>query len=175
MTNFELTERIETLTIIVEDYLLRGETDPGKIAKAMGMPRKDVVVYIDEWKSIARNNSGLQDRARELVSEMDRSYDLIIKELWIALEEAENVRDKNTTLKNIADVTAKRQEALQKAGLYDDAAIGEEMALVEEQVEAIKQLLQRVVKEHPETKITIMEGLGRIFNKSEPIPEADVE
>ena len=164
-----LSDREAFINTIAEDYLLKGVNNATKIAKDLGIPRKDVLVYIEEWRSAA-NTGEAKARAAELLYEMDKSYDKIINELWITHADADNAKDAAGILKTIAEVVAKRQDVLQKAGLYDDAAIGDELALVEEQMEGIKSLLKTVAKNHPEVRQEIMDGLGRIFKKAESIP-----
>jgi hypothetical protein len=166
----ELSERMELVNTIAENYLLKGVNNPTKIAKELGIPRKDVLEYIDEWRKIAQNSEGVKDRAAELLTEMDRGYDQIINELWIAHASAESAKDAAGILKTIADVIAKRQEVLQKAGLYDDANLGDELAIAEEQMDKIKELLKQIATNHPQTRQEIMYGLGVIFKRSESLP-----
>jgi hypothetical protein len=147
------------------EYLLKGTNDPTKIAKDLGIPRKDVVLYIAEWRKAAKD-SDVKERAIELLWEMDKSYDQLINELWIVHAEAIAPRDKNAALKTISEIIAKRQEVLQKAGLYDDAEMGDALALAEEQMEGIKALLKAVASEHPAARQMIMDGLGRIFHQA---------
>jgi hypothetical protein len=88
-------------------------------------------------------------------------------------DEDGDVKTKTTTLKAIADVESKRQESLQKAGLYDDAELGDEIAMMQEQADKIKQLLTLVASKYPESKMDILEGLQEIFAQ-EPIAVPDV-
>lgn len=154
-----------------EEYFLKGENNPTKIAKATGIPRKDVVIYQEEWRMIMANDKDLHARARETVMELDKQYDQLIREGWIAYEEAASARDKATILKTIGEFIAKRQEVLQKAGLYDDAAMGDELARTEEQMDKIKELLKSVASKHPEVRREIMEGLSQIFDEAVGVPD----
>jgi hypothetical protein len=162
-------DREAAINTIAGDYLLKGINDATKIAKATGIPRKDVVLYIEEWRNAA-HSSDAKARAEELLFDMDRAYDQIIQQLWVEHSCAEGARDAATILKTIAEVIAKRQDVLQKAGLYDDAALGDELAVAEEQMAGIKELLKVVAADFPETRTVIMEGLGRIFKQAVPIP-----
>jgi hypothetical protein len=56
---------------------------------------------------------------------------------------------------------------LQRAGLYDDAALGDQLVVMEQQVEEIKMLLREVAKKYPDAKLFIMEQLGKIFKSVE--------
>jgi hypothetical protein len=162
-------DREHYLNTIAQDYLLKGINNPTRIAKELGIQRKDVLVYVEDIRA-AWNNGDAKARATELLAEMDKAYDQLINEFWILHAEAAEVKDKNGILKNISEVIAKRQDVLQKAGLYDDAMIGDELALVEEQMQAIKDLLKSVAKNHPAARAEIMTGLGVIFKEAQSMP-----
>ena len=152
----------------VVEALLKGQTNVTTLAKELGLPRKDVLNYIDCWKDIAKDDEGIKDLARASLTEMNVHYDLIIKEQWTIVEDnAVDLKTKGATLKQIADVVAKRQETLQRAGLYDDAGLADELAETQVKAQAIKELLRDIATEYPQTKTAILEGLNRIF--SEPL------
>lgn len=44
----------ETMNQIVELYL-KGNKNPTAIAKQIGIPRKDVLLYIEQWQELAQN------------------------------------------------------------------------------------------------------------------------
>jgi hypothetical protein len=160
MYEIEAADIYVDMNRVVEMYL-KGTTNATAIAKALDIPRKDVLNHIDEWRRIAANTDAIKDRASEALTAMDKHYDLIIAEMWDIVHGGADERVRATTLKAIADVEAKRQETLQKAGLYDDAGISEELVAMEERVEAIERLLVSVAQKYPETKIFIMEGLSK--------------
>lgn len=160
-----LFEHADQLAVIVDDYILKGQSNPTKIAKETGLPRYEVVQLINEWNAIAANTEWVKERAQQSLKEFDDSYGQVIAQLWETYEEAEAPRDRNAILKNIADVQAKRQDTLQRAGLYDDAALGDQIVALEEQTDRIKALLKKVAKDYPETRTFIMEELGRIFRE----------
>lgn len=172
MFEIEVHDRMIEMNKVVE-RILKGQNDPTKIAKDLGLKRAQVLDYIDEWKQIAANDDNIKARAREALVAMDEHYSLIISRLWETVEQADLANDtksKTTTLKAIADIEAKRQEALQKAGLYDDAELGDELALMEERAEKIKKLLTTIASKYPDTKMEIMVGLKDIFGQAGPIP-----
>jgi hypothetical protein len=51
---------------------------------------------------------------------------------------------KNAAIKGIAELTAKRVDALQKAGLFESAEIGDEIARWEEEKEILLSILQDI-------------------------------
>lgn len=164
MYELEETDYYVNMNRVVEMYL-KGETNATKIAKGLSLPRKDVLDYIQAWKEIASNNERIKDRAAEALTAMDRHYDMIIKGFWEVIEDRTvDLKTKAGALKNVADVEAKRQETLQKAGLYDDAGISEELVRMEEYTDAIQQVLFDVVKQFPQTKVFIMERFSKIGN-----------
>lgn len=163
-------DHYETMNQVIDIYLT-GELDPGKIAKRLGLRRVDVIQYIDEWRAVAATNEMLQDRAREAITAMDRHFSLILKEQWgIVNDPMTDNRTKGATLKQISEVESKRQEMLMKAGFYDDAGIGEEMAALEEKYDAIKEILFQVASTSPEVKDMILGKIGAIEGKVQTLP-----
>lgn len=173
MTELESVEYYEEMNTVVQ-RLLKGDTNPTSLARELGMPRKKVLDYMDAWKNIAQNHPDIQARARESLTAMDRHYDMIIKEMWGIVEMEVDNKVRATVLKNIADVESKRQETLQKAGLFDDSGIADELVAMEETAENIKQLLSDVVRKYPETRLFIMEGIQRVFGNGNSVPNDDV-
>jgi hypothetical protein len=148
---------------VVETFL-KGETSPMAIARQLNMTRAKVVEYLDTWKQIARDTGGQRDRANEALREMDVHFGLILKEMWAVVEDPiASLQVKSSTLKAIADVEAKRQDVLYKAGMYNDSAIGDELIAMEHKAEQIQLLLKKVVQKYPETQSFILEGLQEIF------------
>jgi hypothetical protein len=169
--DIEESDYYRDMNRVVEMYL-KGTTNPTSISKGLSLPRKDVLNYIQAWKEIAKNNAQIKDRAAEALTAMDRHYDIIIKEMWDVVNDTLDLKVKASTLKQIADVEAKRQETLQKAGLYDDAGISDELVRLEEYTEAIKQVLFAVIKNFPMTKVFIMQQFSNIGNPTS-VPEDD--
>lgn len=161
--DLSIIDHTERLAVIVDDYILKGEVNPTTIAKATGLKRVEVVNYIAEWRAISANNEWVKERAQQSLYDFDRGYDKVIKELWNVYEDAESTRDQNSIMANIAKVMKDRADVLQRAGLYDDAALGDEVAKLEEQVEELKKLLAKVAERFPDTRVFLMEEIGKIF------------
>lgn len=173
ITHAEDAEYYEQMNLVVE-AMLKGETNPTTLARELGMTRKEVLNYMDEWRSIAANNPDIQARAREAMTAMDKHFDLIIKEMWGIVNGPADDKTRAGVLKNIADVESKRQESLQKAGLYDDNSMAEEIAEMERKSEAIHIMFQEVAQKYPQTRAFIQERLSRIFGDSTiPSGESD--
>lgn len=137
--------------------------NPTAIAKELKISRKEVLGYIEEFRDVAKNSKELQDRALDALHEYDATLNRVIEESWALHNHTGDEKIQATMLKTIADVERQRVETLQKAGLYSDSALGDELADMEEKAQAIKELLKEVAETHPQTRIMIMQGLGRIF------------
>jgi hypothetical protein len=149
---------------IVSLYI-KGSSVPA-IMKSTGLRRVDVLEYLDEYKQIAANDPEIQSRARETLHNFDMHTSDIVRELWEVYNGSDDEKIRLQALKHLADIDKARVETLQKAGLYDDAALGDEMVKVQEQANQIKDLLKEVVTEFPAAKELILKGLNKIFNES---------
>jgi len=162
-----ILEHAEQLAHVIDEYVLKGVTNATRIAKDTGLSRVVVVGLLDEWRDISSNNEQIKQRAAQALVEFDKTYDQIVNEYWQIYASADTARDQNAIMKNLADAVKTRQDVLQRAGLYDDAALGDQLVVMEQQVEEIKNLLREVGKKYPESKQFIMESLGRIFKTIE--------
>lgn len=170
------SEHAEILDAIVQKYILKGTVDPSVIAKGMKMKRGAVVLYIEEWKEIARNSHELQERTRELLTELDKGYDKAIKEWWDIIEDSDTpIHVKNSALKNYTEAISNRHSILQKAGMFDSMEERQEVLETQEKVEQIKSLLQDVGEKYPTTKHYILTELGKIFGKTESTGVVEVQ
>lgn len=163
----ELLDRYERMNDIVSLYI-KGDSIPS-IMRSTGLKRVEVMEYLDEYRQIAANDPEIRARASETLHNFDLHTSEIVRELWEVVNSTSDNKTKTQALKHLADIDRARVETLQKAGLYDDAALGDEMAKVQEQAEEIKHLLKEVVTQYPATKELILRGLNRIFNQSEPV------
>lgn len=151
--------------------------NPTWIARNTKLARKDVLNYIDEFKQIAKDDDLLRARAAEVVHEFDGQHNRIIAELWDVVEEATDKNDlktRATALKSLSDITAKRVEVLQKSGLLSDAALGDEMAEVEEKQEQLVAILRDVTAHCNKCKTEVARRLTAITGKVEPISVVDI-
>ena len=171
LTELEPIDRYARMNDIVSLYI-KGESVP-KIMKKMGLRRVDVLEYLDEYKQIAINDPEVRARASETLHNFDMHTGEIIAELWGIVKTTLDDKVKAGALKSLADIDKARVETLQKAGLYDDAALGDEMAKVQEQAEQIKQLLKQVVEQYPETRALILHGINKIFDQNEGVTIKD--
>ncbi len=152
--------------------------NPTAIANSTGLLRKDVLNYVEEFKDIAKDDQLLRSRAQEVVHEFDGQYNKIISEFWDLIKDAENADDlkvRSTALKALADVQAKRVEVLQKSGLLSDAALGDEMAEMEERQDKLIAILRDVTSKCNHCKSEVARRLTGVTGKVEPIMVVDGE
>lgn len=162
-------DRIETMDAIARLWVT-GTRNPTTIAKQLKMKRSEVLEYIEEYKEVVRNDSETKERAKEALHEADVALSLVVEESW-AIVNAPGVDDKvkATVLKNIADIEVKRVETLQKAGLYDDAALGDELAEMEEKQQILVDILKEVTAHCDNCKFEVARRLARVTGKAEPV------
>jgi hypothetical protein len=152
--------------------------NPTAIARDTGVARKDVLNYIDEFRQVAKSDELLRERAAEVVHEFDGQYNRIIEEFWNLIKDTENADDlktRATALKNLADVQAKRVEVLQKSGLLSDAALGDEMAELEERQEKLIAILKDVTAHCNKCRVEVHMRLTEATGKVQPMAVVDME
>lgn len=166
----ELADHFDRMNEVIEE-LLKGN-NPTQIASLTGFKRAEVVEYIDEWKSVVRNDSATRDRAKEAVSGADQHYAMLIKEAWKTVEDADQSGQlgvKATSLKLIADIETKRITMLKEVGLLDNAEIAGQILETERKQDILIEILKEIAKEHPQVRKEIMKKLSRITGIVEPI------
>jgi len=157
----------EGLDKVIQLYL-EGNTPP-MIAKRLGLRVKDVDKYVEEWRFYVRNNSSIQDRARDSIHNADAHFDKIIRELWQLIEDADdNLSAKNTALKTIADTEVKRTQMLEKAGLTDNEAMADLIVENEKKVELVVNLLKTLAADCEHCRPLIINGLSKMSGE-EPV------
>jgi len=166
----EVIDRYDQMNKVVQEYL-KGE-NATQIAKSTGLRRVDVLGYLEEWRNIAKNDEGVRDRAKEALMSMDEHYALIIKEMWETITQADLVGDlkiRAAVLKNIADIEKARVETLQKAGLYEDASMGDELAEMERKQDILIKILREVTSSCPNCKWEVSRRLQDVTGKVEAV------
>lgn len=164
-------DRYERMNQVVEIYI-KGQTDPGKIAKELNMKRAEVMTYIAEYRQIAANDPDTQLRAREALMSMDKHYNMIIEELWETVRAADfasELRVKGTTLKAIADVEKIRLDSLQKAGVFNDQALADQIAEMEAQRDVLVGIIKDVASQCTHCRGEVARRLSKLGAKPEPI------
>lgn len=136
----------------VADMTLAG-SNPTEIARELGIPRKDALKLQEEWKATMMAEHEAHDRALDALNVMDEHYNVLIKKSYRALEQIEDdiemsginpqrIQQKLNGIKLVAELEAKRLDALQKAGLLDAAEMGDHVAEMEEKMTLIVGILR---------------------------------
>jgi hypothetical protein len=166
----EPIDRMERMNDVVTAHL-KGD-NPTQIAKTTGMKRAEVLEYIDEWRAIAQNSKTIQARASEAITSMDEHYNMIIRELWETMEQADmnnDLRTKAAVLKSLADVEGKRVDLLQKAGLLDNQEIGNEVIEMERKHQILIGILREVTSDCSHCKVEVSRRLSKVTGETETI------
>ncbi|XAO35282.1 hypothetical protein SEA_FRANCOB_86 [Streptomyces phage Francob] len=170
----ELLDRYEQINKVAQMYI-KGTTNPTTIARELGIKRAEALDLIQEWREIARGNDDIKEQAAEALQAGIQHYSMIVERFWETVEQADTNLDyktKNAVLKNIADVEAKKIDMLQKAGLYDDAAIGDELAEMEEKQAILINILKEVTADCEHCKYEVARRLAKVTGKTEPVTVA---
>lgn len=123
--------------------------NPTQISKALNIPRKQVIELLEDYRIALSQDGEARDMARDYLNQMVKHYDALIKRFYELVEDIDVLDfnhqvagQKNATLKSIAELEAKRLDALQKAGLLDSAELGDEMAKMEEDHQILISILR---------------------------------
>lgn len=161
---------------LVSELLLQGNTNYTDIARKVNITRAEVVVIVDQIKEAWQSMESFSEIARQRLREMDAHYSMLIKksyERYEDLVEEDEHAKAAAILKQIGDIEAKRQDSLQKAGVYDDTELADFVAEAERKVGEISEFLVSFVKKNPEHKAEIVAMLRRVENP-DLLPEPDI-
>lgn len=150
------------------------------ISKAVGIPRKEVMLLQEDYRTALANDSEARDMARDHLNMMVKHFDRLIKKLYDLVDDIDALdfghqvaAQKNAAIRSIADLEAKRLDALQKAGLLDSAELGDELAEMEEKQAVIIDILQNELCVSCRTHIS--NKLVKLTGKVSPVAEYEVE
>lgn len=164
-------DRIQAVYEVSQLYL-KGTTNPTHIAKALKITRVQALDLLDEYKEILRNSPDIREQAKDSLQQAVLAYAEITKRMWEAVEEAEMTGDtktKATVLKSLADIHAREVELLQKAGLYDDSALGDQLAESEEKQNQILAIIREVSAHCDKCKFEVARRIGKITGHPEGV------
>ena len=170
MSDIELTHHFDRMNTVVSEFL-KGN-NPTQIAAITGFKRAEVVELVEEWKTVAHNDTAARDRAKEAISGADRHYAMLIKEAWKTVEDADQAGQLNvkaTALKLIADIEGKRIGMLQEIGLLDNAELATQIADTERKQEILVKILKEVTATCPKCKMEVAKRLSQITGIVEPV------
>jgi predicted small secreted protein len=169
------SEWIKKQNAVYDDWV-KGEQNFTALAKRHNVTRAKAIEMVEEVKQYMQATGVFKDMAKERLHEMNHHYSMLIKEGWTAVDEMKEKGQYDRVpgaLKVIGDLEAKRQEALQKSGMYDDYEMGDMLAESERKIDSIRDLLRNVIKQFPATKNMILDGL-RDIQEPDRLPDPDV-
>ena len=124
----------------VADMTLAGHS-VAEISRELGVTRKVAIDLQNDWKQSMVVDHEARDRALDALNVMDEHFNALIKKSYHALEQIEDdiqmsgitpqrIQQKLNGIKLVAELEAKRLDALQKAGLLDNAEMGDHVAVL---------------------------------------------
>lgn len=170
MSEIEPSVHFDKMNKVVSE-LLKGNSAT-QIATVTGFTRKEVLEYIDEWKSVVHNDTNVRDRAREALLGADQHYDILIKEAWKTVEDADAqgaLAVKSGALKLIADIETKRIAMLQSVGVLENTEIASQILETERKQEMLVGILKEVTSSCNHCKIEVAKRLSQITGVVQPI------
>lgn len=169
---FEMMEKVAELS-------LQGHSATA-ISKALNIKRKEVLALQEDYRTALSNDAEARDMARDHLHMMVEHYNHLIKKFYELVDEIDALEfnhqvagQKNATLRSIAELEAKRLDALQKAGLLDSAELGDELAEAEEKREILIDIIQNQVC--PACKQKIASKITELTGKVQAVQVMDVE
>jgi len=171
MSDLELYDKQESVIGLFHQGLNATE-----ISREIGLARKDVNAVIAAWREAAREDTHMRDIARDALNKMVDHYDKLIKKYYELLSDLdEQIKEngilshqfaaqKNSALKAIAELEAKRVDSLQKAGMLDAHELGDELAKMEEDKQMVFDILRHDLCDvcRPKVMRKIGEASGRV-------------
>jgi uncharacterized protein with PIN domain len=176
MTELEPAVHFDRMNKVVQE-LLKGNSAT-QISTLTGFSRKEVLEYVDEWKSVVHNDQNMRDRAREAISGADEHYAMLIREAWKTVEDADTQGQLNVkagALKLIADIETKRIAMLQSVGVLENSQIASQIAETERKQELLVGILKEVTAGCPKCKMDVAKRLSQITGVVESIQVEDAE
>lgn len=161
----DLVKHLDEVNQVASEYL-KG-TDTAQIARNLDIPRARVMSLLNDWRKMAANNEAIHARAREALAGADQHYSKLIAKAYEVIDSADQISDlksKNTSIKLIADIEAKRLDMLHRAGLLDNKEIAEELAEMERKHEILIGILKDVATKYPNIRNEILEKLSQVSN-----------
>lgn len=170
MSDIEPAVHFDRMNRVVQE-LLKGNSAT-QIATITGFSRKEVLEFVDEWKSVVHNDVNLRDRAREAISGADEHYAMLIKEAWKTVEDADTqgqLSVKAGALKLIADIETKRIAMLQSVGVLENTQIASQIAETERKQDILVGILKEVTAGCPKCKLDVAKRLSQITGVVESV------
>lgn len=166
----EIADKFDQMNKVVEE-LLKGNT-PAQIAKTLDLTRVQVDTHIEIWKRMVHDNTLIRERAKEALAGADEHYNMLIKEAWATLHQADAQDSpgiKTQVLKLIADIEAKRIDMLNKAGVLEKDNIADQIIENERKQEVLVNILRDVTSSCDHCKWEVAKRLQEVTGQVEAV------
>lgn len=166
----ELAGQFDQMNKVVEE-LLKGNS-PAQIARTLELTRLQVDNHIKTWKVFVHDNNAIRERAKEALAGADEHYNMIIKEAWNTINQADAqdaLSVKSQTLKLIADVEAKRIDMLNKAGVLEDNTLADQLLETERKQDVLVGILKDVTANCDHCKWEVSRRLSQVTGQVEAV------
>ena len=168
--SIEVAGQFDQMNKVVEE-LLKGNS-PAQIARSLELTRQQVDNHIKTWKVFVHDNNAIRERAKEALAGADEHYNMIIKEAWNTINQADladALSVKAQTLKLIADVEAKRIDMLNKAGVLEDNSMADQILETERKQEVLVGILKDVTANCDHCKWEVARRLSQVTGQVEAV------
>ena len=166
----EIVGQFDQMNKVVEE-LLKGNT-PTQIARTLELTRVQVESHIKNWKDFVRDNGAIRERAKEALVGADEHYNMLIKEAWITLAQADAQDAPNIkaqVLKLIADIEAKRIDMLNKAGVLENDSMADQILESERKQDVLVGILRDVTSSCDKCKWEVAKRLQEVTGQLEAV------
>ena len=166
----EVAGQFDQMNKVVEE-LLKGNT-PAQISRSLELTRVQVDTHINTWKVLVQDNNAIKSRAKEALAGADEHYNMLIKEAWRTLEQAD-VQDalpvKTQALKLIADIESKRIDMLNKAGVLENNDMADSILESERKQDILVGILRDVTSSCETCKWDVARRLSEVTGQIESV------
>ena len=166
----EVAGQFDQMNKVVEE-LLKGNS-PAQIARSLSLTRVQVENFIDAWKGFVHDNKAIRERAKEALAGADEHYNMLIKEAWVTLNQADAQDSPNVkaqVIKLIADIEAKRIDMLNKAGVLENNSMADEILENERKQEVLVGILRDVTSSCDHCKFEVAKRLSEVTGQIEAV------
>ena len=166
----EVAGQFDQMNKVVEE-LLKGNS-PAQIARSLSITRVQVENFIDAWKGFVHDNKAIRERAKEALAGADEHYNMLIKEAWVTLNQADAQDSPNVkaqVIKLIADIEAKRIDMLNKAGVLEDTSMADQILESERKQDILVAILKDVTSSCDHCKWEVSKRLSQVTGQVEAV------
>lgn len=163
----ELAVELERQTFMDVVRLYSESKTPTEIQNITGVPMRKQREIREQWFAAVQDPRWMEQRGKELVSELDEAYKSIMKRMEDVYEQAEVIGDYKTqksVLVDLANIRKLSAEVFMKAGIIGKDSVGDDIAKMMEEKQQIIDILKEVAEEMPDAgkiitkKIMALEG-----------------